>query len=90
MEYCDSGDLATIIKKPMKEKWVQFYFSQLTNGLQYLEDHDIMHRDIKPKNILLTDNKKILKIADFGFAVQLTLDKQQRNTVVGTPYWFIF
>ena len=68
LEYCDSGDLRKILKKPIIEKYAQFYFTQLVNGLKYLDKHEIIHRDIKPKNILLTNNRKILKIADFGFA----------------------
>jgi len=86
MEYCDSGDLASLIKKPIKEKFVQFYFSQLTNGLRYLFDHNIIHRDIKPLNILLTNNKKILKIADFGFAKR-KIENSLYDTICGSPLY---
>lgn len=68
MEYCDSGDLRTILKKPIQERYTQFYFTQLANGLKYLDSRNIVHRDIKPRNILLTNQRRILKIADFGFA----------------------
>ena len=86
MEYCDSGDLRAIIKKPIKEKYTQFYFSQLANGLKYLDQHTVIHRDIKPKNILLTNNKKVLKIADFGFAKQ-TKDISLYDTICGSPMY---
>lgn len=86
MEYCDSKDLRTIIKKPIKESYTQFYFSQLANGLKYLDAKNIMHRDIKPKNILLTNSRRVLKIADFGFARQTRKD-DLHETVCGSPLY---
>lgn len=86
MEYCDSGDLRSILKKPIKEKYAQFYFCQLRNGLKYLDDNFIIHRDIKPKNILLTDNRRILKIADFGFAKRFE-EQSLHETICGSPLY---
>lgn len=86
MEYCDSGDLRGILKKPIKEKFAQFYFCQLANGLKYLSRHNIIHRDIKPRNILLTDNRKILKIADFGFATNFK-NQSLHETICGSPLY---
>jgi len=87
MEYCDSGDLRQYLKNPIKEKWCQFYFCQLTNGLKYLAKHNILHRDIKPRNILLTNNKKVLKIADFGFAKQTKKEINMYQTICGSPLY---
>ena len=87
MEYCDSGDLRQYLKNPIKEKWCQFYFCQLTNGLKYLSKHNILHRDIKPRNILLTSNKKVLKIADFGFAKQTQKKINLYQTICGSPLY---
>ena len=86
MEYCDSGDLMTIIKKPIKEKWAQFYFCQLANGLKYLDSYNIIHRDIKPNNILLTNNRRVLKIADFGLAKKIN-DISLNETICGSPLY---
>ena len=86
MEYCDSGDLMTIIKRPIKEKYAQFYFCQLANGLKYLDNHSIIHRDIKPKNILLTNNRRVLKIADFGLAKRIS-DISLNETICGSPLY---
>lgn len=86
LEYCDSGDLRTILKKPIKEKYAKFYFSQIVNGLKYLDDNDIMHRDIKPSNILLTGESQTIKICDFGFAKRRrTMTKV--NTICGSPLY---
>lgn len=87
LEYCDSGDLASILKGPIKEKYAQYYFSQLANGMRYLKDLNIIHRDIKPKNVLLTENKSILKIADFGFAKQMGESYSLHDTVCGSPLY---
>lgn len=86
LEYCDSGHLGDILKKPIKEKYVQFYFSQLVCGLKYLDSHSIIHRDIKPSNILLTAGGKVLKIADFGFAKKVT-DNSLNETMCGSPLY---
>lgn len=86
MEFCSSGDLRSILKKPIKEKFAQFYFCQLVNGLKYLDKHKIIHRDIKPKNILLTNERKFLKIADFGFAKNFS-SCDLHETICGSPLY---
>lgn len=85
MEYCENGILSTILKKPMKEKYANYYFKQLISGLQYLKDNKIIHRDIKPSNILLTNKRRILKITDFGFAKNL--DDVDFELVCGSPLY---
>lgn len=84
LEYCDTGDLSKILLNPMLEKYVKYYFIQLTEGIKYLHDNNIIHRDIKPKNILLTSNKKILKIADFGLAC---MNESLHDTICGSPMY---
>ena len=86
LEYCDSGTLYDLMRKPIKEKYAQYYFCQLVNGLKYLDQQNIIHRDIKPKNILLTNKRKILKIADFGFAKQ-SKEQSLHETMCGSPLY---
>jgi len=86
LEYCDSGNLRNILKKPLREKYAQYYFCQLTEGLKYLDEHNIIHRDIKPRNILLTKNRMYLKIADFGFA-KSTNGISLYDTICGSPLY---
>jgi serine/threonine-protein kinase ULK/ATG1 len=85
MEYCDDGDLSRIIGKPIKENIVKYYFGQIVNALYYLSENNIIHRDIKPKNILLKNNRKELVLCDFGFARIKTL--QRVKTICGSPLY---
>jgi serine/threonine protein kinase len=71
MEFCDSGDLFSLIasykqeNKHMPREERNCLFKQLLQGVDYLHQHGIAHRDIKPENLLLT-SKGCLKIADLG------------------------
>jgi len=69
MEYCQNSDLSSLlIGIPMKEIYVKYYFSQVINAMKFINNNEIMHRDIKPKNLLLSNNRKTLKLCDFGLA----------------------
>lgn len=86
MELCDSGDLQSIMNGPMKEDHVKYYFCQFINGLKFLHTYNIIHRDIKPKNILLTNKRKELKLADFGFA-KVTSRNSLHESICGSPLY---
>ncbi|MBA43028.1 MAG: hypothetical protein CMF62_03350 [Magnetococcales bacterium] len=86
MEYCDGEDLCILLKGAIKERIAKFYFTQIFEGLNYLHQNKIMHRDLKPKNILLTNNKTCIKIADFGFAKKVS-SIQRCFTMCGSPLY---
>ena len=86
MDYYEYGDLSNFLKKqPLKEKFTRKYMKQLSNGLKYLLDNNILHRDLKPQNILLSKNYDV-KITDFGFATYYTKDSII-NTLCGSPMY---
>lgn len=85
-DYFKNGDLAKFLDdKPLKEKFCRKYSKQLADGLKYLTENNILHRDLKPQNILLTDDYNI-KIADFGFARKVEKD-MLLNTLCGSPMY---
>ena len=68
----------------ISEKEVAEFVRQLGAGIEYMQERGIMHRDLKLSNILLTDDK-VVKIIDFGLAVQLSDNTEERETLCGTP-----
>lgn len=69
LEYLSGGDLQALVRnKPLPLEGALFYLEQVCNGLAYAHKHDVIHRDIKPQNILLTADQHTAKIADFGVA----------------------
>lgn len=90
MEYCDGGDLAEFLekRKRLPEDVAKKFLQQIVAALDFMNDRRIIHRDIKPKNILLTtrDENATLKLADFGFA--RIIDYQGvADTQCGTPLY---
>ncbi|XP_072971497.1 MAP3K epsilon protein kinase 1-like isoform X1 [Typha angustifolia] len=90
LEYVENGSLANIIKPnkfgPFPESLVAVYISQVLEGLVYLHEQGVIHRDIKGANILTT-KEGLVKLADFGVATKLTEADINTHSVVGTPYW---
>ena len=86
MEYCAKGDFNAFLgKRPLKEKYAKRYFRQLRDGLQYLLKNNVMHRDLKPHNILLTELNEV-KLSDFGFARFFESNKLV-ETMCGSPMY---
>lgn len=84
MEYADCGSLSHVFKLtgPFPEFMLKHVAFSVLSGLTYLyETHRIIHRDVKPSNVLLTSKGKI-KLCDFGVSRELI--NSLADTFVGT------
>ena len=69
LEYMAGGDLGARCRhQPFTLDRALFYLKQVCSGLAHAHDCGVIHRDIKPQNLLLTADGQIVKIADFGVA----------------------
>ena len=89
VEFMNGGALTDFIYAYMKkipQDVIAYILKRILIGLNSLHTKRQLHRDLKSDNVLI-NLKGDVKIADFGFAIQLTKDKLNRKSVVGTPAW---
>eukprot|EP01139_Manchomonas_bermudensis_P020820 Amastigsp_a679953_50.p2 type:complete len:234 gc:universal Amastigsp_a679953_50:713-12(-) len=87
MEYMEGGALTDILEaNQMTEPQIARTCLEVLKGLEVLHAQGIIHRDIKSDNILMGSDGQV-KITDFGYCAQLTKERTNRNSIVGTPYW---
>ncbi|KAK9131272.1 hypothetical protein Sjap_011759 [Stephania japonica] len=86
LEYMDGGSLADFLKKvkTIPEPYLAAISKQVLKGLIYLHhEKHIIHRDMKPSNLLINHRGEV-KITDFGVSAILATTSAERNTFVGT------
>ena len=85
MENIPGGNLLNIINKMTKlpENYSKFIFKQLIEAIIYIQSQNIIHRDIKPDNILI-DLNNIIKICDFGVGKEVKNNQYIKDSC-GTP-----
>ncbi|KAG0266968.1 ATP binding [Actinomortierella ambigua] len=94
LEYVPGGSIASLLANygPFSEILVRSFVKQILEGLDYLHECDIIHRDIKGANILV-DNKGCIKISDFGISKKVEDDlksinvKSARPSLQGSTFW---
>ena len=89
MEYMEGGPLTDLVdtrKINWSEPHIAYVCKQILMALAFLHRQHRLHRDIKSDNILVDYDGRV-KLADFGFAIGLTEERDKRQSVVGTPYW---
>jgi serine/threonine protein kinase len=81
MEYIEGKDLQTLVKQegPLPLDVACNYIAQAADGFQYAHDNGLIHRDVKPANLLI-DNKGVVKILDLGLA--LLADEERSSLTV--------
>jgi S1-C subfamily serine protease/tRNA A-37 threonylcarbamoyl transferase component Bud32 len=94
MEYVEGEDLAQVVKQhgPLSVPRACFYAQQAALGLQHAHEHGMVHRDIKPHNLILSrqGKKHVVKVLDFGLAKATREGKADTGLtgpgmVMGTP-----
>lgn len=92
MEYAKNGELAQMIKKQaikgkkFEPQRVLKWLTQCSLGLAFMHSKNIMHRDLKPQNLFLTENDD-LKLGDFGISKEIKTADKLTNTFCGTRYY---
>ncbi|CAD8078749.1 unnamed protein product [Paramecium primaurelia] len=84
-EIVNGGSLKNYLRRITRPKFkvIRYWCKQILEGLEYMHQQNIIHRDLKCENILIDTNNNELKIGDLGLSIQM----QSNNTssVLGTP-----
>ena len=92
MEHAERGELYQVIqerarlKRPFGEEEVMRCFVQIAVALDHVHSKNILHRDLKSRNIFCTATGA-LKLGDFGIARVLSSESECAHTAIGTPYY---
>jgi serine/threonine protein kinase len=86
MEYVRGTNLQELLKpcKPLPVDFVRSVLSQVSSALDYAHSKGVVHRDVKPANILITDDEQV-KLTDFGIAYLRGADPANEKKRLGTP-----
>lgn len=90
MEYVPGGTIKQLIGKPMPPKDASLFIKQVASALHFAHEHGIIHRDVKPVNVLLGESLSEYRravLSDFGIAkmTQSNENLTVAGTGIGTP-----
>jgi p21-activated kinase 1 len=88
MDYVDGEDLTQVLTaNDMDEAQMALVCRETLLALEHLHSRNIVHRDIKSDNIMVSLVDGRIVLTDFGFGAELTAEQDKRKSVVGTTYW---
>lgn len=71
-------------RNKLSEKEAKHLFRQIATAVKFMKDNNILHRDLKPGNLFLTEDMQV-KVGDFGCSAKLKSREERRNSQLGTP-----
>ncbi|BBM86772.1 bifunctional serine/threonine-protein kinase/formylglycine-generating enzyme family protein [Candidatus Uabimicrobium amorphum] len=93
MEYVEGQTLGDFLRKKrgrLSEREAAKLFLQICEGLTYAHEKEVLHRDLKPGNILI-NNEGVAKVMDFGLAKPFSLEEDEalsvKGELIGTPQY---
>ncbi|MGM0493648.1 MAG: protein kinase domain-containing protein [Armatimonadota bacterium] len=87
MEFISGGNLDRLLRDTQMPQWdVLEYALEICRGMSAVHDQGVIHRDLKPDNLLLTPARQI-KIADFGLSARMIASRGYVPGVAGTTLW---
>jgi len=86
LELCEEGNLFQYLKKKkgLDQGLIRKWFREIVTGVAFLHENDVVHRDLKLSNILISKSGEV-KVSDFGLAARI--EDREHHTVCGTPYY---
>ena len=86
-EYVEKNLLEVLEESPkgLSPKLIRSFVFQMCKAVSYLHKNNMIHRDVKPENLLIDENFN-LKLCDFGFARKIKLNRQNNNVDTMTDY----
>lgn len=88
MELIDGVTLKQYMAEKGALSWQEtlFFSTQICKALQHAHEHGIVHRDIKPQNVMI-DKDGVVKVADFGIAALENMNEARTGTAIGSVHY---
>ncbi|XP_043670504.1 neither inactivation nor afterpotential protein C isoform X3 [Vespula pensylvanica] len=92
MELCEGGSVMDLVRgliasnKKMREEHIAYILKEVIKALIHLHENNVIHRDVRGSNILLTKEGEI-RLVDFGLSRMIKGELGKRNSCIGSPNW---
>ncbi|TGZ39750.1 Neither inactivation nor afterpotential protein C [Temnothorax longispinosus] len=92
MELCEGGTVTDLVRgmiasdKRIREEHIAFILREVIRALIHLHEHNVIHRDVRGSNIVLTKEGEV-KLVDFGLSRTMKSELEKRRTYIGSPSW---